>query len=110
MSFSFSTTITRADEPGRVLLDTFSRAPEDGMSAAEYEHRKGTGVEASALVAAVALSLPVLLGNLGEAWESVNVSVSGHVNPGNLPREEWANDSVTVSLSVASYAGSAPEA
>lgn len=42
-----------------------------------------------------------LVGQGRPDW-SVNVSISGHVNPGGVPREGWANDFVSVSVSNAS--------
>ncbi len=35
---------------------------------------------------------------------NVNVTLSGHANPGHKPRQGWANDTVTVSVSSAARA------
>lgn len=46
---------------------------------------------------------------LGDKAQSFSVNISGHGNPGHGPAEGWANETLSVSVSVGSYAQDSSE-
>lgn len=90
MSFSLSTSAPRESVKDAVMEEAAKQ-----ISLAPVEHQPGVAaacVEAANLAEAWA-------GQLGDEYAGVYVSVSGHANAGRQPSEEWADESLTVSLS-----------
>jgi len=101
MSYSFGLTITPDTDLHAAVDLAFNGT--GGYSVRLGQQQNGTETEAADAVEAVKIALLSLVTALGDSWDEANVSISGHANPGNVERSGWANDCVTVSLSVTKY-------
>lgn len=79
------------------------RAAADAAIAAMADDPQGDGtgneVREQVGVAREALSTLVHSGFVGDALVRLRVSLSGHANPGHSPRDGYANDTISVSVS-----------
>lgn len=97
MSFGFSVLVARGEDPAKAIVDAYAGPP------AEHQKEHGTADEAFGLVAHAADAARLLVAGLGKNWATAHVNVAGHANPWHAARPGWANDAITVSVSVASY-------
>lgn len=83
------------------LRDKILQEYESTQSAAQRQN--GTDREAYAAMCGasrVAITMKDLLGN---NWETISVNIVGHNNKGNKKDPQWANEAITISLTVKEY-------
>lgn len=106
MSYSFTLEVAAGDDLATEISKAFT-GPSFGipgnMTAREGQERNGTHLEAECAVAAVGMAAKQIRAALGPNWTAAVVTVSGHCNPGNVETPGWANDYVSVSVTVKTY-------
>lgn len=76
----------------------------DGLRAAliaKAQPQQPYGEEESRIAIAVAIDTIIQLAGQGVCGSYVQVSASGHANPGHVPEPGWAADAFTLSISAA---------
>lgn len=89
MSFSLSVTAVHPDIESAVA-DAAARYDLSGNDAPDETRQVLDGVAKLAADAAEVAHI--------QPGDTVAISISGHANPGHAPREGWANNTVTVSV------------
>lgn len=80
------------DEMEQAARDKYGQYKANYHDVGEVESAMDEQFEAALNMVRIAL----LRGVVGEG--NINVTLSGHANPGHQPREGWVNDSVNVSV------------
>jgi len=99
MSFSLHFELARGESVYDAVLTAYAD------KAQEHQESNGTGVEAARAVRVAVGAVLAAIEAVGGNGADYYVSVAGHVNPDNQPSPGWANDHLTVSVSVKSYVG-----
>ena len=78
--------------------------PDTDVSAAiEEAYTAGAKEEMAVLIEKAQAMIAAAAGALGDTWAAMEVAVSGHVNPHNLPTADQPADYLTLSLAVTKY-------
>lgn len=86
-----------------VCASTAAGSEFDAGTPRGLQHAGGTGDEFEAALKALVAGAVVALEAFGSEWATVNISFSGHVNPGNGPRDGWAHEFMSSNIGVRSY-------
>lgn len=101
MSYSVTTPLTRGEDVEHVLQVAYAAQSRSSAASGGYL------TEADAGIAAAVEAFKLTLEALGPNWETVQLSVSGHANPGQQATAGWANDTLDVKAYVLTYAAGA---
>ena len=99
MSYSFSTSPINVGKDS--IRECVGYAFNKFSAAGQAEN--GTLGEAQIAVNYISKAAVVMVEALGDNAEIVSISVSGHANPGNLPKEGWSNEFCSLTVSVKKY-------